>query len=389
MYKYYCLNPISEVGLKKFTKDYEATEDINEAQGILVRSAGMLDMEFGDELLCIARAGAGVNNIPCPCCTENGIVVFNTPGANANGVKELVIAGMLLASRDIIGGINWVEEHEEDGNIASDAEKAKKAFAGRELYGKSLGVIGLGAIGVQVANVATHLGMDVHGYDPYISVDSAWHLSRNIKHAATIDELLKECDYITIHVPALESTINMIDKDAISLMKKNVVVLNFARNTLVNEEDMVDALLSRKVKNYVTDFPTPTMVGVKGAIVIPHLGASTEESEDNCAKMAVKQMVDYIENGNIKNSVNFPDCDMGKRGDNSRILLLHYNKPNMIGQFSSILAEANMNIADMSNKSKKEFAYTMIDIDSAVPDTVINSLKSVDGVKKVRLLTEL
>ncbi|HIW20889.1 MAG TPA: phosphoglycerate dehydrogenase [Candidatus Dorea intestinavium] len=389
MYPYYCLNPISEVGLKKFTSDYEETKEIEKAKAILVRSNTMLEMEFSEELLCIGRAGAGVNNIPCSRCTEEGIVVFNTPGANANGVKELVIAGMLLASRDIIGGINWIEEHEEDGNIASKAEKAKKAFAGRELYGKTLGVIGLGAIGVQVANVATYLGMDVLGYDPYISIDSAWHLARNIKHAQTIDELLKESDYISIHVPALESTKDMINKDAISLMKKDVVVLNFARNTLVNDEDMVDALLAGKVKNYVTDFPTPSMVGVKGAIVIPHLGASTEESEDNCAKMAVQQIMDYIENGNIKNSVNFPDCDMGKRRDNNRILLLHYNKPNMIGQFSSILASANMNIADMSNKSKKEFAYTMIDIDSVVPETVLSSLKAIEGVKKVRILTNL
>ncbi|MCP1101538.1 D-3-phosphoglycerate dehydrogenase [Aequitasia blattaphilus] len=387
MYHYHCLNPIAEVGLNRFTENYIPVKDAKDAQAILVRSASMHEMELGKELLCIARAGAGVNNIPLDQCTKEGVVVFNTPGANANGVKELVIAGMLLASRDIIGGVNWVQEKEEDGNIAKETEKAKKAFAGRELDGKKLGVIGLGAIGVLVANAATHLGMDVYGYDPYVSVDAAWRLSRSIHHAKTLDELYKECDYITVHVPALESTIGMIDKNAMTLMKKNVVILNFARDTLVNEEDMVDALLSGKVKNYVSDFPTPKIVGVKGAIVIPHLGASTEESEDNCAKMAVKETMNYIENGNIKNSVNYPDCDMGFRGENSRITLLHENKPNMIGQFSNILGEASMNIADMSNKGKKSFAYTMIDIDSEVPQDVIDKLASVDGVKKVRLLT--
>ena len=279
---------------------------------MLVRSAAMHELEFDKELKVIARAGAGVNNIPLDRCAEEGIVVFNTPGANANGVKELVIAGILLASRDIIGGINWVQEHEEDGDMAKHGgEKQKKAFAGPELEGKKLGVIGLGAIGVLVANAAAHLGMDVYGYDPYISVDGAWKLSRNIYHAKTVDELYKECDYITIHVPALESTKGMINKDAISLMKKDVVVLNFARDVLVNEEDMIDALESGKVKRYVTDFPNPLVAGVKGTIVIPHLGASTEESEDNCAKMAVKEVMDFLENGNIRNSVNYPNCDNG------------------------------------------------------------------------------
>ena len=343
-------------------------------------------MEFAPELKAIARAGAGVNNIPLDKCAEKGIVVFNTPGANANGVKELVIAGMLLASRDIIGGINWVQENEEDGNIAKDAEKAKKAFAGCELEGKKLGVIGLGAIGVLVANAATNLGMDVYGYDPYVSVESAWKLSRNIHHAKTVDELYKDCDYITIHVPALDSTKGMIDKNAIGLMKKGVVVLNFARNVLVDEEAMVDALVSGHVKHYVSDFPTPITAGVKGAIVIPHLGASTEESEDNCAKMAVKELRNYLEHGNIKNSVNYPDCDMGYRGENTRILLLHHNVPNMIGQFTKILADDNMNIADMTNKSKGGYAYTMIDIDSDVPEKVVEDLKKVGEVLRVRVL---
>lgn len=386
MFKYHCLNPIANIGLEKFTTDYVAVKEMNEADAILVRSAAMHDMELGEQLKVIARAGAGVNNIPLEKCAEKGIVVFNTPGANANGVKELVIAGMLLASRDIIGGINWVQEYEEDGDIAKLAEKKKKAFAGNELEGKKLGVIGLGAIGVLVANAATHLGMDVYGYDPYVSVDSAWQLSRSIHHAKTVDELYKECDFITIHVPALEDTKGMIDKGAISLMKKNVVILNFARDVLVNEEDMVDALVAGKVKRYVTDFPNPVIAGVKGAIVIPHLGASTEESEDNCAKMAVKETRDFLENGNIKNSVNYPNCDMGLRGNNSRITILHKNIPNMIGQFTKVLAKDNMNIADMTNKSKQEYAYTMIDIDTPVAETVEKDLTEIEGVLRVRVI---
>ena len=386
MYKYHCLNPVSDVGLEQFTEEYAPVSTRENADAVLVRSAVMHDMEFTPDLKVIARAGAGVNNIPLERCAEEGIVVFNTPGANANGVKELVIAGMLLASRDIIGGINWVQENEEDGNIAKDAEKAKKAFAGCELEGKKLGVIGLGAIGVLVANAATALGMDVYGYDPYVSVDSAWRLSRSIHHAKTVDELYGDCDYITIHVPAIESTKGMIDKDAIGLMKKGVVVLNFARNVLVDEEAMVDALVSGHVKHYVSDFPTPVTAGVKGAIVIPHLGASTEESEDNCAKMAVKELRNYLENGNIKNSVNYPDCDMGMRGDNTRILLLHRNVPNMIGQFTKILANDNMNIADLTNKSKGKYAYTMIDVDSPVSDKVAEELSAVKEVLRVRII---
>ena len=387
MYRYHCLNPISQVGLETFTEEYVPVSEPEKADAILVRSTNMKEMEFAKELKARARAGAGVNNIPLEKCAEEGIVVFNTPGANANGVKELVLAGMLLASRDIIGGINWVQENEEDGNIAKDAEKAKKAFAGCELEGKKLGVIGLGAIGVLVANAATHLGMEVYGYDPYISVDSAWRLSRSIRHAKTVDEIYKDCDYITIHVPATDATKNMIDKDALGLMKKGVVVLNFARNVLVEEEAMVDALVSGHVKHYVTDFPTPQIAGVKGAIVIPHLGASTEESEDNCAVMAASQIKNYLENGNIKNSVNYPDCDMGLRGNNTRILLLHHNVPNMIGQFTKILADDNMNIADLTNKSKGKYAYTMIDIDSAVSENVIKELGTVEEVLRIRVIS--
>ena len=386
MYKFHCLNPIAEVGLNQFTGEYEAEGKLEGVDAVLVRSAAMHELEFDKELKVIARAGAGVNNIPLDRCAEEGIVVFNTPGANANGVKELVIAGMLLASRDIIGGINWVQEHEEDGDVAKHEEKQKKAFAGCELEGKKLGVIGLGAIGVLVANAAAHLGMDVYGYDPYISVDAAWKLSRNIYHAKTVDELYKECDYITIHVPALESTKGMINKDAISLMKKDVVVLNFARDVLVNEEDMIDALESGKVKRYVTDFPNPLVAGVKGTIVIPHLGASTEESEDNCAKMAVKEVMDFLENGNIRNSVNYPNCDMGYRDGKTRITILHHNVPNMIGQFTTLLAEAGVNISDMTNKSKKEYAYTMIDIEGGLNEEIKEKLGTIKDVLRVRVI---
>ena len=386
MYKYHCLNPIADVGLNQFKDEYAAVSDMNDADAVLVRSAVMHELEFGENLKVIARAGAGVNNIPLEKCAEQGIVVFNTPGANANGVKELVLAGMLLASRDVIGGINWVQEHEEDGDIAKQAEKAKKAFAGCELDGKKLGVIGLGAIGVLVANAAAHLGMDVYGYDPYLSVDAAWKLSRNIYHAKTTEEIYKECDYITIHVPALDSTKGMINKNAISLMKDGVVVLNFARDVLVNEEDMIDALISGKVKKYVTDFPNPVITGVKNAIVIPHLGASTEESEDNCAKMAVKEVMEFLENGNIRNSVNYPNCEMGLRGDHTRITIMHRNVPNMIGQFSAILAEDGINIANMTNKSKGAYAYTIIDVENEITPDILADIQGVNDVLRVRVI---
>ena len=366
MYKYHCLNPISAVGLDQLDENYVNVETAKGADAILVRSAKMHEMEFDKNLKVIARAGAGVNNIPLERCAGEGVVVFNTPGANANGVKELVIAGMLLAARDIIGGINWVQEYEEDGDIAKITEKKKKVFAGTELEGKKLGVIGLGAIGVLVANAAVHLGMEVYGYDPYVSVDS--------------------CDYITVHVPALEDTKGMINKDAISLMKKGVVILNFARDVLVNQEDIVDALVSEKVRCYVTDFPTKEIVGVRGAIVIPHLGASTEESEDNCAKMAAAEVKDFLENGNITHSVNFPDCDMGAKGEGERITILHKNIPNMIGQFTALLAEKNMNIEVMTNKSRKEYAYTMLDVDGTVSEDVEAQLAAVEGVLKVRVI---
>lgn len=386
MFKYHCLNPISHVGLEQLDENYVKTDDAKEADAILVRSAKMHDMDFGPNLKLIARAGAGVNNIPLDRCAEEGIVVFNTPGANANGVKEIVIAGMLLAARDIIGGINWVQEYEEDGDIAKITEKKKKAFAGTEIQGKKLGVIGLGAIGVLVANAAVNLGMDVYGYDPYLSVDAAWKLSRHIHHAKTVDELYNQCDYITIHVPATEDTKGMIDKNAISLMKKGVVILNFARDVLVNQEDIVDALVSEKVRCYVTDFPTKEIVGVKGSIVIPHLGASTEESEDNCARMAASELRDFLENGNIHHSVNYPDCDMGKKSSAARITVLHRNVPKMLGRFTGILAEEGINISLMTNKSRGEYAYTMIDADAAVPAEVEKKISEAEGVLRVRIL---
>ena len=386
MFKYHCLNPISHAGLDQLDENYVKTEDVKDADAILVRSAKMHDMEFGSNLKLIARAGAGVNNIPLDRCAEEGIVVFNTPGANANGVKELVLAGMLLAARDIIGGINWVQEYEEDGDIAKITEKKKKAFAGTEIQGKKLGVIGLGAIGVLVANAAVNLGMEVYGYDPYLSVDAAWKLSRHIHHAKTVDELYNQCDYITVHVPATDDTKGMIDKNAISLMKSGVVILNFARDILVNQEDIVDALVSGKVRCYVTDFPTKEIVGVKGSIVIPHLGASTEESEDNCAKRAASELRDFLENGNIHHSVNYPDCDMGVKSSAARVTVLHRNVPKMLGQFTGIMAEQGINISLMTNKSRKEYAYTMMDVDTEVPAEVEEKIAAVDGVLRVRVL---
>ena len=386
MFKYHCLNPIAHVGLDQLDENYVNTDNAEEADAILVRSAKMHEMEFSRNLKAIARAGAGVNNIPLDRCAEEGIVVFNTPGANANGVKELVIAGMLLAARDIIGGVNWVQEYEEEGDIAKITEKKKKAFAGTEIQGKKLGVIGLGAIGVLVANAAVHLGMEVYGYDPFVSVDSAWRLSRSIYHAQTVDEIYKECDYITVHVPATKETTGMIDKNAVSLMKKGVVILNFARDVLVNQEDIVDALVSEKVRCYVSDFPTKEIVGVRGAIVIPHLGASTEESEDNCAEMAAAEVKDFLENGNITHSVNFPDCDMGEKGKGPRVTILHRNIPNMLGQFTGLMAEKGINISVMTNKSRKGYAYTMMDVDADITAEVETQLAAVDGVLKVRVL---
>ena len=386
MFKYHCLNPIANVGLQNFTDNYKRKEDVNEAQGILVRSASMHEMELSSNLLAVARAGAGVNNIPLDACAEKGIVVFNTPGANANGVKELVLAGMLLASRDVIGGIEWVKADKDDENIAKAAEKEKKKFAGTEMEGKKLGIIGLGAIGVKVANAAVHLGMEVYGYDPYLSVDAAWNLSRSVKHVLNVEEIYEECDFITIHVPALPSTKGMINSDAISLMKDGVILLNFARDVLVNEEDVLEAIGSGKVRKYVSDFPNPTTAGKEGCIVIPHLGASTEESEDNCAVMAVKELKNYLENGNIVNSVNFPNCDMGICSQAGRVAVAHKNISGMISKFTTVFGDNGINITDMMNKSKGDWAYTMLDVESAVSDEIVNQLSKIDGVVRVRVV---
>lgn len=386
MFKYHCLNPIAGVGLEKFTGDYEKTEDVNQADGILVRSAAMHDMELPEKLLAVARAGAGVNNIPLDKCAEKGIVVFNTPGANANGVKELVIAGMLLACRDIVGGINWVADHKDDENIAKAAEKEKKKFAGTEVQDKRLGIIGLGAIGVKVANVAKHMGMEVYGYDPYVSVDAAWNLSRDVKHALSVDEIYESCDIITVHVPLLDSTRGMVDEAAISKMKEGVILLNFARDLLVDEKAVLDGIEKGKIRKYVTDFPNTTIAGKDGCIVIPHLGASTEESEDNCAKMAVKELMDYLENGNIINSVNYPKCDMGICTQAGRIAIFHRNKANMITKFTACFGDEGVNITDMMNKSKGEVAYTMMDLESPATDEMISRLQAIAGVFRVRVV---
>ena len=386
MFKYNCLNPISAVGLENFTADYEKTEDVNEADGILVRSASMHEMELPENLLAIARAGAGVNNIPLDACAQKGIVVFNTPGANANGVKELVIAGMLLASRDVVGGIEWVKENKEDANIAKTAEKAKKNFAGTEIQGKKLGIIGLGAIGVKVANVARHMGMEVYGYDPYVSVDAAWNLSRDVKHVLNVEEIFETCDIITIHVPLMDSTKGMINADAIAKMKDGVILLNFARDLLVDEKAVLVAIKAGKVRKYVSDFPNPTTAGQEGVIVIPHLGASTEESEDNCAKMAVKELMNYLENGNIVNSVNYPNCDMGICSQTGRVAIFHKNVTNMISQFTTVLGNKGINITDMTNKSKGEYAYTMFDLESAVSADIVEQLAAIEGVFRVRVV---
>ena len=386
MFNYYCLNPIAQVGLNDFTSDFEKTDEVNHAEGILVRSAVMHDMQFDEKLLCIARAGAGTNNIPLDRCAQEGIVVFNTPGANANGVKELVVAAMLLASRDIVGGIEWTKENKDDEGIAKAAEKAKKAFAGTEIAGKKLGIIGLGAIGVLVANAANRLGMEVYGCDPYLSVDNALNMSRDITIVKTYEEIYDVCDFITVHVPLLDSTKGMFDKAAFDKMKDGVVFLNFSRDTLVNEPDMKEALESGKVKKYVVDFPNPTTVNLPNTIVTPHLGASTQESEDNCAKMAVAEVRNYLENGNIKNSVNYPACDMGVCQAASRIAVLHMNIPNMIGQITAILAAQGVNISDMTNKSRDKYAYTLLDLEHKPEEVTVEKLKAIEGVLRVRVV---
>ena len=381
-----CLNPISSLGLDHLKEEYHITKDLSEADAVLVRSASMHELELPDTLLAIARAGAGVNNIPLDVCTSKGIVVFNTPGANANGVKELVIAGMLLAARDIDGGIRWVQENQDDADIARDMEKAKKQFAGTEILGKTLGVIGLGAIGIEVANCAYNLGMNVIGYDPYLSVGSALRLSRAVRVVEKQEELLPQCDYITLHVPLLDSTRGTINARTISLMKDGVVILNYARDLLVNDEDMAAALESGKVKRYLTDFPNPATAKMKNVIATPHLGASTEESEDNCALMACKELMDYIETGRIRNSVNYPNCTLAPEECACRICITNVNRPNMISNFTTLLSREGINIPNMSNKSRGESAYTLIDCDTVPDEAVIEKLRLVDGVTRVRVI---
>lgn len=386
MAKVNCLNPIAACGMELLPEDYQVVDTLSDADVVLVRSAAMHELELPADLKAIARAGAGVNNIPLDKCAEQGIVVFNTPGANANGVKEIVIAGLLLASRDLVGGYNWVKENSTDAGIAKAVEKNKSKFAGCEIEGKKLGVIGLGAIGAKVANVAVSLGMEVYGYDPYVSVDAAWNLSRQVKHISNVEDIYRECDYITIHVPALDSTKGMLNAAAFAMMKDGVKILNFARDVLVNDEDMKAALASGKVSRYVTDFPNPAVAGVDNVITLPHLGASTEESEDNCAVMAVKQVVDYIENGNIKNSVNYPACDMGVCSNTARVAINHKNIPDMLTRFTGVFSSKGINISDMISKSKGDWAYSMLDVASEVTDAIVAELSAVEGVVKVRVI---
>lgn len=384
MRKIHCLNPIAKCGTDRFPSDYVMTDNFTEAEGVLLRSASMHELDMPESLLAVARAGAGVNNIPLDTCTDQGIVVFNAPGANANAVKEIVTAAMMMASRDLLGGISWCRENAENAEIVKDTEKKKKAFAGWEIKGRKLGVIGLGAVGTEIANVGAVLGMEVYGYDPYISVNAAWMLNRDVKHITSVDAIYRECDYISLHVPLTDGTRGMISKEKLDEMKDGVVVLNFARDILVDEEAMAKALESGKVHRYVTDFPNPISIHMKNAIVIPHLGASTSEAEDNCAKMAVKELTDYLENGNIKNSVNYPNCDMGVCKAASRVAVLHKNIPNMIGQITGILAEQGVNIAHMTNKSRDQYAYTMLDLENAPEPSTLQKLGAVSGILRVR-----
>ena len=386
MFKYNCLNAISEAGLKSLSSDFVKTDDVNEAEAILVRSAAMHDMEFSDNLLAVARAGAGVNNIPLDKCAEKGIVVFNTPGANANGVKELVIAAMILTSRNLIAANGWVNENKDDENIGKTMEKAKSKFAGREVKGKKLGVIGLGAIGVLVANAASSLGMEVIGCDPFLSVQNALNLSRKVKLVKEREEVFRTCDYITVHVPLLDDTKEMINADTISMMKDGVIILNFARDLLVIEDAVIEGLASGKIAGYATDFPSVKLANTKGVVAFPHLGASTTESEDNCAVMAAAEITDYLENGNIRNSVNFPACDMGVCSQAGRIAVLHKNVPNIISGLTTVFGQSGINIDKMMNQSRGEYAYSIIDIDKAGAKDIADEIATKEGILKVRVI---
>ena len=386
MYKIKTYNKISKTGLEIFDDKYTIGDEVENADGAIVRSASLHDTEFPSTLKAIARAGAGTNNIPTDRCSEQGIVVFNTPGANANAVKELVIAGLLISSRRVIPAIEWAKTLKGEGDeVGKLVEKGKGAFAGPEIKGKTLGVIGLGAIGVLVANAANHLGMTVYGYDPYLSVNSAWNLTHNAVHIYDINEIFKKCDYITIHVPLVDSTKNMINKDTLAIMKDGVRILNFARAGLVNSADIKSALESGKVASYVTDFPTDEVLDTDGVIAIPHLGASTPESEDNCAAMAAKELIDYIENGNITNSVNLPEISM-PRSSEKRICVIHKNIPNMLTSITGIVAQNNVNIENMLNKSKGDYAYTMLDVSGIDSDEITKKIEAVDGIIRVRVI---
>lgn len=384
MFGYHYLNNISDKGTALWTDDYQYTENVDQADALLVRSAAMHDMEFSPKLLAVARAGAGVNNIPLDRCAQEGIVVFNTPGANANAVVELALCGMLLGSRDIVGGINWVQTIKDTEGVGKQVEKGKSKFAGNEIAGKSLGVIGLGAIGGPLANAACKLGMNVYGCDPYISIDAAWHLDSSIIPVKTRDDIYANCDIITLHVPLVDDTKKMINKQAISKMRDGVIILNFARDLLVDDDAMEEALKSGKVARYITDFPNDKTAGMAGVVAIPHLGASTEEAEDNCAKMAVRQVMNYLENGNIVNSVNYPNCDMGRCTKAARIAILHRNIPNTLSPFTSVFAKRNINISDLMNRSRGDYAYTMLDLDSVPSADAIEELRSIHGVLRVR-----
>ena len=386
MYKVHYLNKISEKGTALWTEDYTLGAEAQEADAMLVRSASMHEMEMPESLMAIARAGAGVNNIPLTSCADQGIVVFNTPGANANSVMELALCGMLLACRDIVGGINWVQSVKDSPDVAKLVEKGKSQFAGHEIRDKKLGVIGLGAIGGPLANASRRLGMQVYGCDPYISIDAAWHLDSHVNRVKTRDEIYSQCDIITLHVPLVDDTRKMINADAISKMKDGVIILNFARDLLVDDDAMAEALKSGKVARYVTDFPNEKTANMPGCLAIPHLGASTEESEDNCAKMAVRQVMDYLENGNITNSVNFPNCDMGVCATAGRIALLHKNIPNSLSRFTTAMASENINIDGLVNKSRGDYAYTMLDLDHTPSQHAVEQLKKIDGVLRVRII---
>ncbi len=386
--KIYCMNNIAEIGTARFRKGYSIIETPDEAAGILVRSAEMKDMTFPRELRAIARAGAGVNNIPIDRCTGQGIVVFNTPGANANSVKEIVIAGLMLASRDIVGGAEWVRSNADEADIAKLAEKAKKQFSGNEILGKTIGVIGLGAVGVLVANAAVSLGMTVYGYDPYLSIRSAWHLSPSVRHAESVEEICAACDYISIHVPAMEKTKGMIGAEQIEKMRDGVRFLNFARDTLVDEAAMAAALESGKVRCYISDFANPTSVHMKNAVVLPHLGASTLEAEDNCAIMAVDELQDYLDNGNISHSVNFPEINAGVCETEARVAVLHRNIPNMLSQITTFFGNYGLNIENLANKARGEYAYTLLDLAQPMPSDTVPILEQIDGVIRVRRIFE-